>query len=59
MCEEKFALLWFLGVVLICVAGAAGLAWIEMDKNSKCVELVNNPSLDVQKHAVIIEKFCR
>lgn len=57
--EDKVGL-YFLGVfLLVIVVGIVGMTWAELDKNNKCFELVNNPTLDPQKHADVIERFCR
>lgn len=47
------------GIALLALVGLMGMIWTELDKNDKCVQLINNPSLDVQKHEDIIQKFCR
>lgn len=48
-----------LGIALLALVGLMGMIWTELDKNDRCVQLINNPSLDVQKHEDIIQKFCR
>lgn len=60
MDNETKTVAYFLGgIALLALVGLMGMIWTELDKNDKCVQLINNPSLDVQKHEDIIQKFCR
>ena len=47
------------GIALLALVGLMGMIWTELDKNDKCVQLINDPNLDTQKHEDIIQRFCR
>lgn len=52
--------LYFLGMIaFIAVIGLIGMVWTELDKNNKCVQIVNNPNFNAQKHEEVIRKFCQ
>lgn len=57
--EVKVIMRFLGGIALLALIGLMGMIWNELDKNGKCVQLINNPNLDAQKHEDIIRKFCR